>query len=199
MCTFAAYKCWMCRHFHAPCDSSDYNQKRSSEITPVLWFPASTGQLISADWVKDTSVCCPAIDTEGHQMHCPCADEFINSPVVTGTLSSSGGVRGSAHLWPGQPSLWSLHMKMFSTVMSLFLLAGSQRVTSQTSLWACSAFKAKLRRSVKKEAGERGLVIVQQYWGFVLGQRFKAQALFLFPVDHDYIHERCRQDFSPLL
>lgn len=70
---------------------------------PSLRLPASTGQLIiSVDWVKDTSVCCPASDTKGHPMHCPQVHEFIIGPVVTGTLHGLRGGQGviSPLTWP---------------------------------------------------------------------------------------------------
>lgn len=45
--------------------------------------------------------------------------EFINSPVVSGTLRGSGEaeVRGCFHLWPGRPSLSSWHNRMFPSVL----------------------------------------------------------------------------------
>lgn len=75
--------------------------------------------------LKGTSVCCPACDTKGHQMHCP---RVHQQPCGHRHTPRLRGVRGSTHLWPGQPSLSSLHKMFPSTLMTLFPFAGPQRV-----------------------------------------------------------------------
>lgn len=75
--------------------------------------------------VKGTSVCCPACDTKGHQMHCP---RVHQQPCGHRHTPRLRGVRGWTHLWPGQPSLLSLHKMFPSTLMTLFLFAAPQRL-----------------------------------------------------------------------
>lgn len=62
-----------------------------------------------------------------------------------------GGVRGQPHLWPGQPSLWWLHNKMFpSTLINVF--AGPLRVVSRRCVYGVC-----LERSVKRGGQWKGI------------------------------------------
>lgn len=112
-------------------------------------------------------------------MHCPWAYEFINSPVVTSTLCSSGGsgVKLTSDL--ASPLCAHYITRCFPSRWWICFCAGQRRVMRETSLWGCWAFSTKLKRSVKRPR-ERvyGPVNIEQWSRRTVGRTFMVRRDF---------------------